>query len=507
MKKALPAAVAAVGIIAITGVALAVLRPDLLPAWAKPPAQAQGADSGLFCDEHGVPEKFCTICHPELKNTLLLCPEHGNIPEDICTLCHPDVKQKHEIETCEHDLPRHFCFKCQAEKGDDQTSANLINDGYCAEFGEQGPDGLARCKLLPIVRLASAELASDVGLKTVVVAEQEHVHELFANAETDYDANRFAEIHPRVSGFLREARFDLGQAASGGAVLAVVDSSEVSNAKAQYIVAHSAHELARDTYARTSALEATQAVAAKQVTADRAALHQAQASLLNAEQKLRNFRFDDTDLARIRAENDTRPLLEITTPLGGTVVFRHAVLGEAVEPTTKLYSVADLTTVWLWIDVYERDVAKVKPGQKVTFTVMGSGPEDAPDAREGRVTWVGSEVDQTTRTTRVRAELPNPGGMLRAHQFGKARIEVGTPHTAITVAKRAVQKYENVDLVFVTEAPGVYRPQRIRARPVGRGESLEVSWGLKPGQQVVTDGSYLLKTEIMKGSIGAGCCD
>lgn len=510
MKKALLGALAAVGILAIAGVALAVMRPDLLPAWAKPPAQAQVAESGPFCDEHGVPEKFCTICHPELKEKLLLCPEHGNIPEDIYTLCHPDVKKKLNIETCEHGLPKHFCYKCKAErgeKGDDQASANLINDGWCAEFGEAGPNGVKRCKLLPLVRLASTELATNVGLKTAPVAEEEHVHELFANAETDYDANRYAEIHPRVTGFLREARFDLGQKTKATEVVAVVDSAEVSNAKAQYITAHSAHDLAKDTYARTSALGASQAIAVKQVTADRAALHQAQASFLNAEQKLRNFRFDDSDLARILKENDTRPLLDITTPLGGTVVFRHAVLGEAIEPTTKLYTVADTSTVWLWVDVYERDMAKVEPGQKVTFAVMGGGPEETPTVFEGKVTWVGSEVDQTTRTTKIRAELPNPTGKLRAHQFGKARIELGRPHKALTVAKAAVQKYENADLVFLTEKPGVYRPQRIKARPVGRGETLEVSWGLKPGQMVVTDGSYLLKTEIMKGSIGAGCCD
>ena len=107
MKKALLGALAAVGIIAIAGVALAVMRPDLLPAWAKPPAQAQVADSGLFCKEHGVPEKFCTICHPELKEKLLLCPEHGNIPEDICTHVPPEnVKKKYDIKPCEHGLAR-----------------------------------------------------------------------------------------------------------------------------------------------------------------------------------------------------------------------------------------------------------------------------------------------------------------------------------------------------------------------------------------------------------------
>lgn len=502
-----PAALALVGILVVAGVALALVRPDLMPTWARLPDQARAGDDGLYCEEHGVPEKFCVICHPELEETLLLCPEHGNIPEDICTLCHPNVKEKLRIETCEHGLPKHFCQTCKAEKGDDQASTNLIDDGYCAAFGETGPDGSLTCELLPAVRLASAELAADVVFKTAPVVEVEHVHELLANAETAYDANRYVEISPRVSGFLREARFDLGRRTKAGEVVAVVDSAEVSTAKAQYITSRSAYELAKDVYGRTGTLVASKVIADAKLVSDRSAMNQAEATLLDAEQRLRNFRFESEDLARILNEKDTRPLLDVVTPLAGTVVFRHAVLGEAVEPTTKLYTVADTSNIWLWIDVYERDMAKIEPGQKVTFTVMGSEPDDSPTPFEGKVTWIGTEVDQTTRTTKIRAELPNPSGRLRANQFGKARIELGEPHKALTIAKAAVQKYEKTDLVFLPARPGVYHPQRIKAKPVGRGEVLEVSWGLKPGQSVVTDGSYLLKTEIVKGSIGAGCCE
>ena len=507
MKKALLGAIAVVGIVATAGVAVAYLRPDLVPSWARPGAVAGEAEGGLFCDEHGVPEKFCTLCHPDLASTLLLCPEHGDIPEEICTLCHPEVGEKFGIATCEHGLPTHFCAECQAEIGDGQGSNSLINDGWCAEFGEKGPDGSLKCRLLPLVRLASAELAEAVGLKTVAVSEDEHVHELSANAETDFDANRYAGITPRVSGFLREARFDLGERVEAGSVVAVVDSAEVSSAKARYITDRSAYELAKDTHSRTRALSASNNIAPMEEIASRADLNRAQASLLDAEQRLRNFRFDDEDLARILREHDTTPLLEITTPLAGAVVFRHAVLGEAVEPMTKLYQVADMSTVWLWIDVYERDMAKLEKGQSARFTVMGGGLDESPASYEGKVTWVGVEVDRTTRTTKVRAEIPNPDGTLRAHQFGKARIELGPPHKALTIAKGAVQRFEDVDLVFLAESPGVYRPQRIKAKPVGQGDLLEVSWGLEPGQEVVTDGAFLLKTEIMKGSIGAGCCD
>jgi membrane fusion protein, heavy metal efflux system len=228
---------------------------------------------------------------------------------------------------------------------------------------------------------------------------------------------------------------------------------------------------------------------------------------LNAEQKLRNLRFDDAALTMILKTDDTKPLLDITTPIEGTVVFRHAVIGEAEEPTTKLYTVADISQMWLWIDVYERDIAQVRAGQPVWFTVSGTNSTGEEARFSGRITWVGTEVDHITRTTKVRAELPNPNGILRANQFGRATIQVGDRHKAVTVAKAAVQHFENADLVFLPQQGNMFRPQRIKTTPSGRSDTLEVTWGLIPGQEVVTIGAFLLKTEIMKGSIGAGCCD
>jgi membrane fusion protein, heavy metal efflux system len=486
------------------------LRPELVPAWARlQTARAEAKDYGLYCKEHGVPEKFCTLCHPELKEKLLLCPEHGNIPEEICTLCHPEVEKKNDIEMCPkgHGLPKHFCYKCDEEAGKPQASSNLFDDGYCTAFGGATKEGKQVCQLLPMVRLATAELAGEVGLTTAPVVEEEHAHELVAPAETAYDANRYAEITPRVAGFLREARLDLGQGVKAGEVLAVVDSAEVSTAKAHYLAGKDALSLAEDTHRRVERLMASAAIAAKERPAAISAVNQARASMLNAEQRLRNFRFVNADLGEIAKTNDTTPLLEIESPIAGTVVYRHAVIGEAVEPTMKLYTVADTSTLWLWIDVFERDIRQVKAGQPVTFTVSGGASASEEATYSGTINWVGTEVDEKTRTTKVRAELPNPEGMLRAHQFGRARIQSSGPHKALIVSKGAVQRYEDVEMVFLKQKEGLYRPQRIRATPLGRGDMVEVSWGLKPGDQVVTAGAFLLKTEIMKGSIGAGCCD
>src|SRR4051795_5452419 len=128
MKRIASGLLAAVIVLTLVGLALTWSRPDLLPAWARRGEPAsEKVDAGLYCKEHGVPEKFCTTCHEELKGTLMLCKEHGDIPEDICTLCHPEVAKKYNItELCPHGLPVHFC----KEHGEPQAS-NAIDDGWC----------------------------------------------------------------------------------------------------------------------------------------------------------------------------------------------------------------------------------------------------------------------------------------------------------------------------------------------------------------------------------------
>ncbi len=512
----------------IIGMALAAARPEWLPAGllARLPLAKPGGgghpgsdDVGLYCKEHGVPEKFCTLCHEELLKTLPLCEEHGKIPEDICTLCHPEAEKQYKLEMCPqgHGLPREFCFKCGKENA---ASANEPDDGWCAAHNKP-EESCEECKLdpnshegksvdpkicrqpLPIVRLASSRLAHQVGIQTAKVTEESHAHTLTANAEIAYDANHYADITPRVVGFLREVRADLGRKVKQGDVLAVVDSPEVSGAKAQYITARAAVSLAQATNERTKMLAQSGAVPGKTELEALTALNQARASSLDAEQRLRNFGFNDEELERIVKENDTRSLLNVVSPLDGVVVVRHAVKGEPVQATSQIFAVTDTSTLWLWIDVYESDIASVKPGQKVAFRVSGN---NLPPFG-GTINWVGTEVNDQTRTTRIRAEIANSEGRLRANQFGQAEIQVGEEHQAVVVPKAAVQRKDGVDLVFIPqEEVGVYRPQRVMVKPTDHGDVLEVAWGLKPGQRVVTKGAFLLKTEIMKGAIGAGCC-
>ncbi|AGA26430.1 efflux RND transporter periplasmic adaptor subunit [Singulisphaera acidiphila] len=534
MKRTILIALAPLVALSVIGVGLALVRPAWMPHWARVGAWNRGGDAnpgeandaGLYCKEHGVPEKFCTLCHEELIKTLPLCKQHGNIPEEICTKCHPDVEKAYKIEMCPkgHGLPASFCVECGNTS---TTSASLPDDGWCATHGKPevlcpdcaksprkigplAPGELSEpCRQpLPVVKLATAKMVRQVGIQTALVAEEVHSHRLGSNAETAYDANHYAEISPRVTGFLSEIRVDLGQTVRRGEVLAVVDSAEVSAAKGQLLSAHSAVRLAQATAERTKSLSQSGAVPARAELEVMTALNQAQTSAMDAEQKLRNLGFDNDQLAEIIKNKDTRNLLDVVSPIDGVVVLRHAVKGEAVQATSQLFAVADTSRMWLWIDVYERDISLIAPGQPVSFTISGADPNGQGHAFLGEVTWVGTEVSDKTRTSRIRAELANPNGRLRANQFGEADIQIGAEHKAIVVPKAAVQRKDGTDLVFLPlEESGQYRAQRVVTKPTDHNDVVEVAWGLKPGQRVVTKGAFLLKTEIMRGAIGAGCCE
>ena len=154
------------------------------------------------------------------------------------------------------------------------------------------------------------------------------------------------------------------------------------------------------------------------------------------------------------------------------------------------------------LDIYERDSAKVAIGQPVDIALQAL-PERS---FTGRLTWISAEVDPRTRTLRARAVIENAEGLLRANMFGLARITVRSIDDAIVVPKAAVQWEGCCNVVFVRHTETVYQPYRVQI-VAEQGDYYVVEDGVPPGEQVVTDGSFLLKTEILKGNIGAGCCE
>jgi cobalt-zinc-cadmium efflux system membrane fusion protein len=192
----------------------------------------------------------------------------------------------------------------------------------------------------------------------------------------------------------------------------------------------------------------------------------------------------------------------LRAPFAGTIVARDAVAGRTAAAGHVLLQLADLSTLWAQLEIPEADAALVRPGQQVRIVFEGAGATP----REATISRVAAAVDPASRTVRARVELPNRGRTLKAGTFLRAEIRVTGEHEGLLVPRDAVQRAGSRTLVFVKREDGLFEPVAVRIGET-QGEAVEVVSGLEPGAEVVTRGAFLLKTEIMKESIGAGCCD
>jgi len=181
----------------------------------------------------------------------------------------------------------------------------------------------------------------------------------------------------------------------------------------------------------------------------------------------------------------------------------EAAPGEHCERGEMLVTIADTSRVWALLDVPERDLRHVRLGRRVP---VRSDAGDGPSVT-GAITWIAPTVDARTRTVPVRVEIDNADGSFRAGQFITAAIPQAADKNMVLVPRSAVQWDGCCNVVFVPGASDREFVTRKIQVDHQSGDQVAVASGLEPGERVVTEGSWLLKTEILKGSIGAGCCE
>jgi membrane fusion protein, heavy metal efflux system len=179
-------------------------------------------------------------------------------------------------------------------------------------------------------------------------------------------------------------------------------------------------------------------------------------------------------------------------PFSGAVIERNATIGEVVDPNTTLFTVADLSTVWVRADFPEQQAGRLKTGLIFDLRVLAY-----PDTIfHGTITYVGAVIDPTTRTVMARADVSNPDGRLRPEMFAEVSL-VTDEQSVLSVPRAAVQQVGSRTVVFVVRGP-----RRFESREVTLGQAsseyIQVVAGLAPGDEVVTQGSYALKSEHLR---------
>lgn len=467
-------------------------------------ASAQPGDSPTvkLCP-HKIDEGKCPFCDPSRIERLGMCKEHA-VPEALCTKCKPYLKDAFVAagDWCEeHDTPESQCTQCDPQAVKALTSG-LHGAGVTHRWQREPSSNCATSKNL--VRLATSDVAEAAGFAFAQVNDGPLDRVVERNVELAYNANRYVRLSSRVPGVITEVLRDLGETVRKGDALAIVDSSELGSAKASLLQAMETARLWQTNAARERAL------VGKGIGVEREALEaetkaaEAHIEVDKSRQRLQNLGLSSDQLKAVQEDHDTSSLLELRAPFDGIVVERSAVLGELVDSGRPLLAVADTTVMWAKVDLLESDLASVMVGQEASVRLDGLPGKTF----KGTVTWISTQIHEKTRTAAARIVLDNPNGQLRANMFGKAAISTGDSRRALTVPKDAVQ-WEgccNVAFVKADEKGLVFRPARLTLG-FDAGDRYEVVDGLKPGETIVTKGSFILKNEILKGSIGAGCCE
>lgn len=365
--------------------------------------------------------------------------------------------------------------------GENEKSPNEAN-GTGEKKDEHGATGLLKL---------SADEAKTAGIKVEELKPQSLVDQVVLTATIRANQDRIAHVAPRVSARIVRVNANLGDRVKPGQALAQLDSIELGDAHSAYRQAQSQLSLAKSDFERAQKLKADDIIAEKDFLRARSEFDKARSSLRAAEDKLTLL-----DSSHQESESGPTSQFPVKAPFAGTVIEKNAVLGELAQPDKSIFTVADLSTLWIEANLFEKDLGKVRVGAAAGVTVTAYPGE----IFKGRLTYISSAVDKESRAVQARVEVPNPDGRLKAEMFATASIDTASTSKALTLPQEAVLLVNGQQMAFVQEAGG-FEPRAVELGDKVGGRVV-VRSGIKEGEQVVVGGGYALKARMLKSQIG-----
>ena len=426
-----------------------------------------------WCGGHGVPESECTRCNPELIPRFQArhdwCAEHG-VPESQCTVCHPELLRQGVAP------PPPRAGTPSADRRDGQRGGDVAGEG-------------ARVATGATVRFASPDVAAQVGIETTPAQSRALEDDLTVPVRLAFDPSRVSRVSARVPGVVRAIDVMIGATVRPGDTLATLDSAAAASTRAELASAQTRVRAAQNAADRARVLQG-------EGVGGRAEVERAEAELAAARATLSAL----TAAGALVGAGSGRAV-RVVAPRAGVVVARSVSVGQQVGGEEVLIELADLSSLWAILDVPDIEAPRLRVGQPVRIEIPGFA-----EAFSARLGFLSPTVDPHTRTVEARVELPNADGRLRANAFGQARIQLATSGAGVVVPRDALQRVERDDIVFVARSPAVYEARVVQVA-LRTPREVQLLDGVRPGERVVTVGGFELKTELLRDSIGAGCCD
>jgi len=367
----------------------------------------------------------------------------------------------------------------RASRTTKQAEAAMTDPTADAKTGRLSLPERGAANALKVVKVERTILAGDIQVVGSVAAAENH----------------FAVVGPSVAGRVVRLRVGVGDQVKKGQILGDVESSEAGQARGEYIAAKAGMAAAeanavreRDLAARQISSNREREVADAQAVAQRAKMRSALAHL-------RAIGFDPGEVHALEQEGSEGALIPLRAPIAGTVIRRTVTLGQSVERSTDAFTIANLDRLWVQLDIYEKDLARVHPGQRVNLRTDAA----AGEVFKARVAYVDPVIDEKTRTAHVRIEFDNAQRKFRLNQLVTARIIGDNEHAGppvLTVPNGAVQRVEGTPIVFVRKRDGFEK--RTVEPGLSAGDLVEVRSGLNEGEEVAMAGAFLLKSELLR---------
>jgi cobalt-zinc-cadmium efflux system membrane fusion protein len=327
-------------------------------------------------------------------------------------------------------------------------------------------------------------------LRIVPVATSTWAIAIHTTGTVDFDADHTTQAITQVNGPISRILVDTGAQVKAGEALLYVSSPDVANAISTYRKARNQQQLAQLTLDRTQVLLERGAVAQKDLEAAQATFNDSATDVQNSLQALRIFGVTKQEIDQAERQNVAiTPELAVYAPIAGIVVQKLVSPGQLIQAgATTCFMISDVSTVWVQGHIFDRDLPSVRLGD----TVEESNPAFAQKFH-GVLSYIGSMVDAATRTTPVRIVTENPAGLLKKDSFIEAVIHTRTQKNVLTVPVSAVLHNEqNEPFVYVEMQPGKFA-QRLITVGAQQNDQQEIVSGLKPGDNVVSEGSVFLQ--------------
>jgi membrane fusion protein, heavy metal efflux system len=299
-----------------------------------------------------------------------------------------------------------------------------------------------------------------------------------------------------VGGIVRRVNAELGQTVVRGQTMAVIFSDELAQAQSRYLTAQADLEEHHKHHARTMKLVEIGAASREELEQATTKLRSAESELASQRQRLLLLGLSSQRISSLRSSEQVSSDVSLPSPVNGTVISRSANPGEVIQADKEILRVADLSSVWVIGQVYEKDLGRIK---------VGSGASISSEAYPGRVfrgqvSYVDPTLDPATRTAQVRIELANPGQTLKIGMYvNVAFAALGEAESTVAVVPtNAVQNINNQQVVFVaSKEANVFAMRRVRLGPEANGR-YPVLEGISVGDRIATQGSFLLRAEWLK---------